>query len=286
MSLRILVTGASSFVGAHFCRVAARSHHVLGLHHQTPLGLSGVTPVRCDLRHPAAAERLAGLEVDLVVHLACKVMGEGIEKTNRRWMDVVMSLERPVLYGSSTVVHWPDDTAYARVRREDEERLAKSDLPWAVLRPCAPYGPRLREHQPRHTESFQRLADWIKRFPHVPVPGDGNYRRQPVHVHDFSESALVLIEQGLPSRAFDAGGPEAMSFNTLVDEVGLAVGRQPVRKVHLPPTVFGLLGRVSGGFNPELLAAVVSDDIADPGALAQATGIEPRSFAEGARCLR
>ena len=36
----------------------------------------------------------------------------------------------------------------------------------------------------------------------------------------------------------------------------------------------------------ELLAAVVSDDTADPEALALATGVEPRSFAEGARSLR
>ena len=73
--MRILVTGASSFVGAHFARMAALEHEVIALHHQTPLMLNGVTPFRCDLRHPAAQERLSALHADVVVPLACKVMG-------------------------------------------------------------------------------------------------------------------------------------------------------------------------------------------------------------------
>ncbi len=204
------MTGASSFVGAHFCREAALTHRVHGVFHQTPVALSGVTPLRCDLRHPAAADRLAEVNPELVVHMACKVMGKGVEQVNRRMMDVVLALGVPVLYASSTMVHWDSDTAYARSRREDEKRLAESGLDYAILRPCAPYGPRLKDHQPRHIESFHRLADWIQRWPWVPVIGDGSTLRQPVHVLDFCQSALRLVECGMGRRAFDAGGPRAI----------------------------------------------------------------------------
>ncbi|MEE2750328.1 MAG: NAD-dependent epimerase/dehydratase family protein [Myxococcota bacterium] len=283
--MRLLVTGASSFVGAHFCREAALRHAVYGVFHQTPLSLSGVTPLRCDLRHPAAIDRLGSVEPDVVVHMACKVMGNGIETVNRRMMDVVLGLGVPVLYASSTMVHWDADTAYARSRREDEERLADSGLPHAILRPCAPYGPRLKEHKPRHPDCFQRLADWIVRWPCVPVIGDGSTLRQPVHVVDFCRAALALIEQGLSNLAFDAGGPRAIRMDHLVDVVARAVSRD-VQRLHVPTALFQLGARFTGGFEPELLEAFSCDDIVDPVPLMEATGVVPRPFSEGARDLR
>jgi len=283
--LRLLVTGASSFVGAHFCREAALTHRVHGVFHQTPVSLFGVTPLRCDLRHPAAIDRLGQAQPDVVVHMACKVMGTGIEEVNRRMMDVVLSLGVPVLYASSTMVHWESDTAYARSRREDEQRLSDSGLDFAILRPCAPYGPRLKEHQPRHTESFHRLADWIRRWPCVPVIGDGSTLRQPVHVLDFCLSALMLIERGMGCRAFDAGGPRAIRMDHLVDVLAAALSTE-VQRVHIPAALFGLGARITGGFDPELLEAFSSDDIVDPAPLTEATGVSPRPLSEGARDLR
>ncbi len=284
--MRLLVTGASSFVGAHFCRDAAVFHRVLGVHHQTPLNLYGVSPRRCDLRHPKALDRLRSLEPDAVVHLACKVMGSSVEETNRQMMDVVLALGRPVLYASSTMVHWSADTAYARSRREDEARLADSGLPFAVLRPCAPYGPKLSSHTPRHKESFHRLADWVRRLPVVPVIGDGATLRQPVHVGDFNAAALALLDGGLSERrSFDAGGPRALRMDHLVDTLAEALGTQ-VQRLMVPSPLFGLAARCTGGFDPELLAAFTTHDIVDPAPLTAATGVVPRAFAVGALDLR
>jgi NADH dehydrogenase len=284
--LRLLVTGASSFVGAHFCRDAALTHRVLGVHHQTPLNLYGVTPHRCDLRHPKAVDRLRALEPDAVVHLACKVMGDSVEETNRRMMDVVLAVGKPVLYASSTMVHWSADTAYARSRREDEARLEDSDLPFVVLRPCAPYGPKLSSHTPRHKESFHRLADWVRRLPVVPVIGNGATLRQPVHVGDFNAAALALLEGGLSGRcAYDAGGPRALRMDHLVDTLAEALGTQ-VQRLLVPVPLFGLGARLTGGFDPELLAAFTTDDIVDPAPLTEASGVVPRPFSVGALDLR
>ena len=283
--MRILVTGASSFVGAHFSRLAALEHDVVGIHHQTPLSLNRVTPFRCDLRHPAAVDRLKAQEPDVVVHLACKVMGKGAAEVSRKLMDVVLKLEKPVLYGSSTMVHWPVDVAYANARREDERRLVDSGLSHAILRPCAPYGPRLQSHKPRHKESFHTLAELIERSPVLPVPGDGEYRRQPIHVEDFCLAGLRLLERGLSGQALDAGGAEAISMNELVDQLASALNRSP-RVLHLPGWLNRSLGRLRSELDPELLSVFDTDDVADPAALTAATGVVPRSFKEGAGDLK
>ena len=279
--MRLLVTGASSFVGAHFARMAALHHDVIGVHHQTPLALNGVTPFRCDLRHPAAADRLRALEPDVVVHLACKVMGDQAVTISRKMMDVVLDLEKPMLYASSTMVHWPVDVAYAKARREDEERLVASGLPHAILRPCAPYGPRLRAHQPRHKESFHTLAEWVACSPVVPVPGNGEYRRQPIHVEDFCAAGIALIERGLNNQALDAGGGDALTMNELVAQIASAMEKK-VRIVHVPGALTRVMGRFKKELDSELLSVFDTDDVADPTALIAATGVSPRRFAEGA----
>ncbi len=285
--MRLLVTGGSSFVGAHFCRRAATGHHVLALHHQTPLALNGVTPVRCDLRHPAAVERLRGLRADAVVHLACKAIGnpEQLTAVNRRLMDVVLALELPVVYASSTVVHWPGDTTYGRCRKEDEERLAAAGVPWVTVRPAAPYGPRLKEHTTGHTESFHTLASFVRSSPFVPIMGDGQVLRQPLHVHDFADAMLALLERGLPDAAFDAGGSQVLTMDAVIDTLAQALGTRPA-KLHLPAGLFQRLAGLVGDLDDELTAAFGTDDTVDHRPLEQASGVRLRPFSEGAGDLR
>lgn len=285
--MRLLVTGGSSFVGAHFCRRAATRHDVLALHHQTPLALSGVTAVRCDLRHPAAVERLQALKADAVVHLACKAIGtpELLTSVNRRLMDVVLGLELPVVYASSTVVHWEQDTTYGRCRKEDEARLAASGVAWATVRPAAPYGPRLREHVTGHTESFHTLASFVRSSPFVPIMGDGQVLRQPLHVHDFADAMLALLEGGLPNAAYDAAGSEVLTMDQVIDTLAQALGTRP-RKLHLPGALFQKLAGLVGDLDEELLAAFGTDDAVDHRPLERASGVRLRPFSEGARDLR
>lgn len=293
--MRLLVTGGSSFVGAHFCRIAARDHDIFAVYHRTSLRLNGVTPLRADLRLPRDRARLLAVHADAVVHIACKIKAPGVRgqdpaaaaaSANRAMMDTVLALDLPVVYASSTVVHWDKDSPYAQSRREDQARLSASGLPWAVVRPSAPYGPVLVNHQPRHRESFHTLADLVRCSPVVPVIGDGRYRRQPVHVDDLSHAILGLLTRpgGLAKQAFDAGGADALSFDQIIDLIAAEQHRQ-VRKLHLPKALFVKLAGLRADFEPSLIDAIDQDELADPTALTQATGWEPRSFRAGVRDL-
>ena len=282
--MRLLVTGGSSFVGAHFCRRARGAHQIYAIHHTTPMAMGGVTPVKADLRLRRDRRRLAGLGVDAVVHLATKVKGKQAPDQNRQMMDAVLGLERPVVYASSTVVHWSTPTPYGDSRREDEARLVASGLPWATLRPSAPYGPVLPNHRPGHRESFHTLVDWIRRSPLVPVIGDGEYRRQPVHVEDFSDGILALLAEPLPNQAFDVGGADALSFNRIIDLIATALGRSG-RRIHLPKSLVVQLANVHDNFDADLIRAVDEDELADSGPLSAQTGVQFRAFSDGLRCL-
>ena len=291
--MKLLVTGASSFVGAHFCLAAAKNHQIFGTYHSVPLRLSGISPIRVDLRRHLDIQDLKNLNVDAVVHLACKIKArplydespaEAAVSINRAMMDAVLSLEKPVIYASSTVVHWSRETPYGALRREDEQRLADSGLPYAILRPSAPYARQLHSHQPGHKESFHTLAQLVRSAPIVPVIGNGQYRRQPIHLDDFNNAILYFLEQGMPNQAFDAGGADSPTMDEIIDTIAGKMGRK-VRKLHLPKSLFVQVARFAKDFDPSLLEAADEDELADPKALTAATGIQPRSFAAGVGCL-
>lgn len=278
--MRLIVTGGSSFVGAWTCLRAAPAHAVFALHHRTPLQLPGVTPVRVDLRRPRDVRRVAALKADAVVHIAAKVKGPGAPGINRAMMDAVLGLGLPTVYLSTTVVHWERTTPYGASRREDEARLVASGLPHAILRPSAPYGPRLIGHRPGHTESFHTLGDLVRRGV-VPIIGDGRYRRQPVHVDDLADAVLGLLEGGLRGQALDIGGAGALRFVDLVDTLAAVRGR-PVLQVHLPKRLFVWAAARSRDFDPALVDAVDADEVVDNAPLIRAIGLEPRRFEAGA----
>lgn len=276
MKPTLFVTGASSFVGAHLCALAVRQgFRVRGLWRRTPLDLPGVEAVRgdvADVDDPRA---------DIVVHVAAKVMADDAAAQNGAMLDRVLGWRRPVVYASSTMVHWPVDTGYARSRREDEARLAASGLDYLILRPCAPYGPKLVGHQPAHVESFHTLADWVRRLPAVPVVGNGRYRRQPVHVDDFNGALLALIERGVWRAAFDGGGPDPLSMRALIRVLGAHAGRRFTPIVRVPRSAAWLAAHAMPNMRPELVRTFAMDDTVDPAPLVAASGLRPRPFEVG-----
>ena len=287
--MKLLVTGASSFVGAHFCQIASKIHDVYAVYFSTPIRLHHLTPVRADLRRERDLRILRDFDVDAVVHIATKIKATGTKEVspaqagyqiNRQMMEGVLSLGKPIVYASSTVVHWQSDSPYVKSRREDESDIVNSGLPYAILRPSAPYGPKLANHKPAHKESFHTLVDWVRSSPVVPVIGSGKYRRQPIHVADFSNAILSLLENDLPNDVFEAGGADALAFNEIIDQIAIALKRK-TRRIHLPKSLFVAMAKWHPDFDPTLIRAIDEDEVADPASLFQQTGIMPRRFSEG-----
>ena len=276
----LFVTGASSFVGAHFCRLAAaEGFKVRGLWRNTRLALPGVEAVQGDVAS------IDDPRADVVIHLAAKVMADDAQEQNRRMLDRVLGWRRPLVYASSTMVHWPLEVAYAASRREDEARVAASGLDYVIIRPCAPYGPALAGHQPAHKESFHTLVDWVRRLPAIPVVGNARYRRQPVHVDDFNGAILALLDQDRAGpnwrRAYDADGPDPLTMRELIRILGGNAGRLWTPLLRIPTSAAWLAAHAVPNMRPDLVRTFAMDDAVDPGPLQAASGIVPRTFEIG-----
>ena len=234
---RVLITGASSFMGAHACRFLSQYCHVVAAYHSNPVYLPNIESIRVDLTTPRSVRLLQNQNVDIIIHLASKIKsstkGTSAYDCNRQMMKHLIQVQKPMIYCSSTAVHWNVDVPYVKSRLEDEDEIQSSMIPYVVLRPCAPYGPPLVFHKPTHKESFQTLIDVVRYAPIIPVIGDGEYKRQPVHVDDFCLLILYYIARDLDGSRIDVAGSKSYSFNSLISILKKALQRS-TSLIHIP----------------------------------------------------
>ena len=177
-------------------------------------------------------------------------------------LDTVLKLEKPIVYASSTAVHWTQDIPYVRIRREDEQRIVDTGLPYAIVRPCAPYGPKIPNYNPKHKESFQTLVDAIRYAPVVPVIGNGQYKRQPIHATDFAQLIWHCISQEETHVAFDAAGGSAHTFDEIIRMLQSKLHRKrPI--LHIPKRMAILASHLLGNLEPSLVGAMDNSESFD-----------------------
>lgn len=238
---RIFVTGGTGFVGRHVIRaLLARGFQVRCLvrpgSEERLRGLEAIERVPGDVLHPEGlAASVEGCAA--IVHLVGIIRerrGRGItfDRLHPGATGHMLALAREA--GVKRFVHMsalgarPGATsAYHRTKWESEEAVRRSDLAWTIFQPSVIYGP--------GDEFVSMLAAMIRRLPVVPVLGDGRYRLQPVPVEHVAEGVARALLSGAPvGQTYEVGGPMACTFDDLLDEIGRALGRARVAKVHVP----------------------------------------------------
>lgn len=118
-----------------------------------------------------------------------------------------------------------------------EQALSESGLPHSIVRPTWIYG--------GERELLANNIGWIlRRFPVFPIPGDGRYQVQPVHIDDFARICVEAAQSDLDT-TIDAAGPQTLAFNDVVRAIRAGVGSRSVI-VHVPPGVMRLASGALG----------------------------------------
>jgi UDP-glucose 4-epimerase len=254
--MRLLITGATGFVGSRLVDHLADRHELYALTRRPPPSALAdrATWIEQDLRTP-----LAGLpaRIDGIVHLAQSprykdfpdgaedVYAVNVQSTFRllEWArgagaQTFVLVSTGGLYAFSPVPVDEDSTLspagfYFRSKHAAEQILGgyAELLRPVILRPFFVYG----EGQQRML--IARLAEQIVRGEEIVVDGDPGLRINPVHVDDMVrvfEPALT----GSLSGVVNVAGPDALSVTELVALLGEAIGIEPVVR-HTPASVDG-----------------------------------------------
>ncbi len=268
-SARVLVTGATGFVGSHLVEaLTAGGFAVRALVRATSdvrrLRELGVEQVVGSLEDPASLARAVN-GADTVLHLAALVRARGpaeFARANASGTEAVVraSAEAGVgrlVYLSSLAAVGPvregraveasDEprplTAYGRTKLAGERAvLGERRLHGVVLRAPAVYGPGDRE-----LFTFFRLAARGV----FPLPGGPERSVQLIHVRDLARALVLAGSAREAEGVYHVADPTAYGWPALARAIGVAVGRE-VRIVRLPPRLV-----TAAAAGSELAAALV-----------------------------
>ena len=286
----VLITGATGFIGRRLAALLSREYAVRCLVRDVGRAKAtlpaGVELAAGDMTD-AASLRAALAGADAVVHLAALKSDEpDIVSVNVGGALNLVEACRAAGVGrviniGSQASRLARRGAYGETKARADEVFAASGLEVTTLVPSLVYGP-------GDPGVFGKLARVTATAPFVPVIGDGSVRFQPVHVDDVcAVIAGSLAEPRTIGRTYAVGGPASGTFVELIDLIGAALGRKPL-KLHIPYWAAMALARLMGLFlsSPPLSAsnvagAVQSAPEADYGAVFAELGLEARSLAEG-----
>ena len=231
--MRILVTGATGFVGTHVCQaLAGHGHLVLALTHLGNLphslsGLRGLTSMEGDVL-ASASLKSAMVGIDAVIHLVGIIRefparGITFERLHVDATQNVIAAARDAgvrrLVQMSALGTRPNAVSrYHQTKWAGEELVRASGLDWTVFRPSLIYGP---------GDGFTSTMVPLTRLPFFPVIGGGATHAEPVSIADVAEGfARAVDDQSSIGETFDIAGPDTYTYREIYRLITEATGRR------------------------------------------------------------
>jgi uncharacterized protein YbjT (DUF2867 family) len=286
--VRILLTGASGFIGRHLqAALLAEGHHVVAaLHRAPPSRHARLTVIDADFaKDTQKSVWLARLhDIDAVINAV------GIFRESAGQSFAALHTEAPcalfaacaeshsvqlVLQLSALGADEHADTGYHLSKKAADDYLASLPLRAYILQPSLVYG-----KDGASARAFKTLASmpFSVRFGKTPQ------LVQPIHVDDVVAAIVSLIRTPLPVQAgatvrrIALVGPEALPFTGYLALLRMAMGLGKLRVLRLPaPLARALAALRIGLLDPEALRMLERGNSADPALTTRLLGRVPRA---------
>lgn len=258
--MRVLVTGASGFIGGPSCAaLAARGHEVVALVRRPGSEPRGTRAVTGDLTDAAAlAAAFAEAAPDAVLHLAAETGAQRNEAklaaANVAGITHLIAACRavnppPRVVFVSTVVTGdghgrlltedeplPVETAYGRSKQEGERMLFASGLDVCVVRPCHVYGP--------GGWYTHEIIARLRQPGRLAIVGRGDNAWDMIHVEDLADACALAVEQGRAGEIYHCADDTPTTYREFVERTAQALG------VGRPHSIPAAIARIVAGDGP------------------------------------
>ncbi len=250
--MRILITGATGFIGGHLVQTLSESGHEVVACVRRPEAARRrwpeITAIQADFTSDhKTSDWLPRLEnVDLVIN----AIGI-IRETGTQTFDALHTLAPIALFracesaGVKRVIQisalGADDKAFSHYhtsKRAADRVLRESTLDWAVLMPSIVYGPGAKS---------MALFKAVAALPLVPLIDSGDQPIQPIHIDDMARAVVELVESQSPLRTeIEMVGPRPVTMKALYSTLRHWLGLGRAKFLSIPYGLTLLGARLAG----------------------------------------
>lgn len=289
--MKILLTGASGFIGAHLLRTLHAQGHAVIACVRHPQRAQRLFPeasyIPCDFSRDTEVAhwlpRLAG--IDVVINAVGIIRETRTQHFDALHRDAPIALFRAAAQcGVKKVVQisalGADAGAHSQYhlsKRAADEVLATLDLDWTILRPSLVYGAGAKS-----AALFRAMAA----LPLAPLVGDGSQPVQPIHVDDLTRVVVQAVEGGsLRRQHLELVGPSPITMRQLLAAQRQWLDGGTLRPLPIPYPLALRLAKVGGflGSTPidsEAVEMLQRGNTADVTPMIAACRFSPRTLSD------
>ena len=223
--MRVAVVGATGTIGRPLVRALSTDHAVVGVARNPAAASDGIDWIAADATDTAAMRRaLDGAEV--VYHLVHSLGSSDFEALDRAAATAVVAGAaaggaRQIVYLGGLGEGAAELSPHLSSRAETARILNAGPVPVTTLRAAMIVGV--------GSAAFETILALVERLPVMICPRWVSVATQPVAVADVLDVLVrVCGNDAARDQTFDLGGPEVMTYRTMMERVARIRGKHPI----------------------------------------------------------